>query len=119
MGGSLGNVNSTNPYVYADNLPNILVDPSGAYSAYCLGSVAANIIIGFIAIALTVNSVGAWAVGLISAAGNLAAGASIGTALLAGFGALFGVLVLIAGVAILGLAVYYFLTNVKRDCAGS
>jgi len=29
VSGSLGSVNSTNPYVYADNVPNMLVDPSG------------------------------------------------------------------------------------------
>ena len=32
VSGSLGSVNSTNPYVYADNLPNMLVDPSGRFS---------------------------------------------------------------------------------------
>jgi len=34
VGGSLGSVNSTNPYVYADNVPNMLVDPSGRECYY-------------------------------------------------------------------------------------
>jgi len=34
VGGSLGSVNSTNPYVYADNLPNMLVDPTGRFGGY-------------------------------------------------------------------------------------
>jgi len=40
VGGSLGSVNSTNPYVYANNLPNMLVDPSGrdANPGVCLAA---------------------------------------------------------------------------------
>jgi len=41
VGGSLGSVNSTNPYVYANNLPNMVVDPSGRDPFECaLGIVA-------------------------------------------------------------------------------
>ena len=41
VGGSLGSVNSTNPYVYADNLPNMLVDPSGRFPGFCTLSIVA------------------------------------------------------------------------------
>ncbi len=52
IGGSLGNVNSTNPYVYANNLPNMLVDPSGREGilevfASCL-STPVSIVAGFL-----------------------------------------------------------------------
>jgi len=43
VGGSIGSVNSTNPYVYANNLPNMLVDPSG-------GDCESALIDGFFAI---------------------------------------------------------------------
>jgi len=42
VGGSIGNINSTNPYVYADNLPNMLVDPSGRSVSGCVGSAIVN-----------------------------------------------------------------------------
>ena len=43
VGGSLGNVNSTNPYVYAGNVPNMLVDPTGRDSVSLQGEIGACI----------------------------------------------------------------------------
>ena len=57
VGGSIGNVNSTNPYVYADNLPNMLVDPSGASPSPAAVNAALFTVIAAGCALLTVESV--------------------------------------------------------------
>jgi len=52
VAGSIGNVNSTNPYVYADNLPNMLVDPSGRGALSCFFA----IVLGILAIASAIGT---------------------------------------------------------------
>jgi len=66
VGGSLRSVNSTNPYVYAGNIPSSNVDPSGrSWGAFtgCLGSAAALFIGG-------VASIGAATGGIVAAIGG-------------------------------------------------
>lgn len=112
-------VTKANPYVYADDNPVNEVDPSGAVSLDCLGSISWNLIIGGLGAAFTINSVIPFLVGLITGATALdAASATIGAALLAGSGAVLGTigLVLLTGVALAGT--YYAITRlIIPDCS--
>jgi len=69
VGGSLGSVNSTNPYVYADNLPNMLVDPSGRNVFNCITAIVSNaILVGFfgtIGAIITINQIVDFLIGLV------------------------------------------------------
>jgi len=71
VGGSLGNVNSTNPYVYAGNEPTMQTDPSGRNPIACGLVIAGLIAAGVIAVALVVSAIAAAAP---EAAASIAAG---------------------------------------------
>jgi len=98
VGGSVGNVNSTNPYVYADNLPNMLVDPSGrdvTAQALCVFTAVGTFLTGAAGVFGTVSG----AFGLIGATGAAAAAAS--TSLVSG---IIGILGAIVGIELTLLA---------------
>jgi RHS repeat-associated protein len=119
VGSSVFDLNGSNRYVYAGDDPVNKTDTSGAYSAYCIGSVFYNLL-GAIGAGFAAGYLGNYAVGLIAAAVNLdASTASIGAALLAGFGAVGGLVLLILLAASVGFAAYYLFTNIQRDCAGT
>ena len=82
VGGSIGNVNSTNPYVYADNVPNMLVDPSG-YATIPLDECIINIL-GIIASDLLLGGGAALAALTALKAAGIASGAEL-AAFLAAF----------------------------------
>jgi RHS repeat-associated protein len=42
VGGSVGKIGSGNPYVYADNVPNMQTDPSGRFTIQCVVAFAAT-----------------------------------------------------------------------------
>ena len=51
VGGTVGNPNSGNPYVYANDLPNMLTDPTGRFTCEgSIGVVIASVLTGDFAV---------------------------------------------------------------------
>src|SRR5579884_1117106 len=120
VGGSLGDPDSLNRYLYVGNDPVNETDPSGRYSQYCIGSVAWNVILGLLGAWLSIRIAIPWLVGLIVNLVTLdAATITIEAALWAASSAIFGLIGLIFLGPILGYATYYLIATIQRDCAGT
>jgi len=91
VGGTVGNPNSGNPYVYANDLPNMLVDPSGACTAYeTIKALALSIAAGLI-LALAIAALPETALVSLSAFSTaLFTTSAGGTIIASSIGAIFG-----------------------------